>query len=221
CVVCAAGGIAFWGWERERASGPSQEQLALAERLGDPVATADASFNLASTSWVQGEHEDSDRPLREARRLYVELGNDRGVNRVDLSIAMLLMDSRGPDAMVEALGPVLERAVALDDAPYVAVAGGTLGWGYFMLGNVNADARIVLAALLGTYCMRDVSGATIALPAAALTAIEFGLTEEAAVIMGAFEGLCERYGVRPPVGLDQLIRQTDPRVRAQVLLGHT
>jgi hypothetical protein len=88
-----------------------------------------------------------------------------------------------------------------------------------MLGNVTAAARLVLRALLGTYGMRDVAGATIALPAAALTAIEFGLTEEAAVVMGAFEGLCERYGVRPPVGLDVLIRETDPGVRAQGLLG--
>ena len=117
---------------------------------------------------------------------------------------MLLMDDRGPDAMVEALGPVLERAVALDDAPYVAVAGGTLGWGYFMLGNVNGAARLVFSALLGAYGMRDVAGATIALPAAALVGIEFGLTEEAALLMGAFEGLCERYGVRPPVGLDRI-----------------
>jgi len=218
-ALAAAGGIAYWGSERERSRQCYREQLALAERIGDPVATADASFNLASTSWVQGAHEESKRHLQEARRLFVELGDDRGVNRVDLSTGMLLLDSHGPDAMVEALGPILERAVALDDAPYVNVARGTLGWGYFMLGDMTAAARLVLGALLGTYGMRDVAGATITLPAAALTAVEFGLPEAAAVVMGAFEALCDRYGVRPPVGLDELIRQTDPGVRAKGVLG--
>ena len=179
-ALAAAGGIAYWRSERERSGLHYREQLALAERLGDPVAMADASFNLASTSWVRGDHEESQRRLDEARRLYVELGDDQGANRVDLSNAMLLMDAQGPDAMVEALGPILERTVALDDAPYVVVAGGTLGWGLFMVGDMNGAARLVLGALLASYGMRDVAGATIALPAAALVAIESGLTEEAA-----------------------------------------
>ncbi len=36
------------------------------------------------------------------------------------------------------------------------------------------------------------------------------------MILGAFESLCERYGVRPPVGLAALIGTADPleRVRA-------
>jgi predicted ATPase/class 3 adenylate cyclase len=217
-ALAAAGGIAYWRSERERSAQYYRDQLALAEQIGDQVATADAWFNLASTSWVRGDTGESERCLREARRLFVELGNDRGVNRVDLSTSMLLMESRGPDAMVEAIGPILERAVALDDAPYVVIAGGTLAWGSFMLGNVDTAAHLALDALLASYGMRDVAGATIALPAAALVAIEFGRTEEAALTMGAFEGLCERYGVRPPVGLELLIRQTDPLVRLQGLL---
>ena len=74
-ALAAAGGIAYWRSERERSRQHYREQLALAERLGDPVATADASFNLASTSWVRGDHEESKRasrrgatPVRRARR---------------------------------------------------------------------------------------------------------------------------------------------------------
>jgi predicted ATPase/class 3 adenylate cyclase len=212
-ALAAAGGIAYWQSERGRSSQHYRDQLALAEQLGDPVATADAWFNLAATSWVRGDTGESERCLGEARRLYVELGDERGINRVALSTSMLLMDSRGPDAMVEAMGPILERAVALDDAPYVVVAGGTLAWGLFMLGDLNAAARIGLDALLASYGMRDVAGVAIALPMAAIVAIELGQSEEAALLMGAFEGLCERYGVRPPVGLSELIRQTDPVVR--------
>ena len=85
-----------------------------------------------------------------------------------------------------------------------------MAWGNFMLGNFTEAARWGIEAMLASYGLRDVAGSTIALPVAAVVAIQVGLLEEAAVIMGAFEGLCDRYGVRPPLGLEQLIRTTDP-----------
>ena len=88
-----------------------------------------------------------------------------------------------------------------------------------MLGDVTSAARWGIQSMLASYGMRDVAGSTIALPIAAIVAIEFGHADDAALIMGAFEGLCERYGVRPPIGLEQLIRRTDPGVRLQGIMA--
>ena len=65
----------------------------------------------------------------EARRLYAELGDERGVNRCDWGISNQIMETEGPAAMLVALKPVLERAIALGDAAYVVLCGGSMAWG--------------------------------------------------------------------------------------------
>ena len=94
-----------------------------------------------------------------------------------------------------------------------------MAWGSFMLGDMTSAARWGIQSILTSYGMRDVAGSTIALPITATIAIEFGHADDAALIMGAFEGLCERYGVRPPIGLEQLIRSSDPGVRLQGIMA--
>jgi predicted ATPase/class 3 adenylate cyclase len=217
-ALAAAGSIAYWRSEREVAVERYRGQLALAERLRDTAAMADACFNLAAATYVIGERDQAIRNGGEARRLYAELGDERGVNRVDWGMSRMILDQRGPAAMIEAVRPVLERAVALDDAPYVVLCGGSLAWANFMLGDTASGARWGIHSMLSSYGMRDVAGSTIALPVAATVAIEYGHPEDAAFIVGAFEALCERYGVRPPLGLEELIRRLDPAVRLQTIL---
>ena len=168
------------------------------------------------------------RPRRIRRRAsrrrdvcMLELGDERGVNRCDWGIDEPIMETEGPAAMLVALQPVLERAIALGDAAYVVLCGGSMAWATFMLGDMTSAARWGIQSMLASYGMRDVAGSTIALPIAAIVAIEFGHADDAALIMGAFEGLCERYGVRPPIGLEQLIRSTDPGVRLQGIMAPT
>ena len=163
-----------------------------------------------SATFVAGDRDESVQSVAEARRLYAELGDERGVNRCDWGISNQIMETEGPAAMLVALQPVLERAIALGDAAYVVLCGGSMAWATFMLGDVTSAARWGIQSMLASYGMRDVAGSTIALPIAAIIAIEFGHADDAALIMGAFEGLCERYGVRPPIGLEQLIRSTRP-----------
>jgi len=211
----AAGSIAYWRSERELAQRRYREQLALAEQLGDLAATADAWFNLASATYVAGDPGESLHCAQEARRLFLQLGDVRGVNRADWGLTNLILDTDGPVAMRAALQAVLDRATELDDGPYVVLAGGSLAWANFMIGDVAEAARWGIRSILASYGMRDVAGSTIALPAAAIVAIEFGQPTDAALVMGAFEGLCERYGVRPPMGLEELIRRTGPGTRLQ------
>ncbi len=214
----AAGGIAYWRSEHERSVAHYREQLQIAEQIRDTAGKADAWFNLASAVYVAGDPIDSEHAIREARRLYVELGDERGANRVDWGMTNLIMERDGPAAMLAALAPVQARAAALGDAVYLVLVGGSMAWGNYMLGNFTEAARWGIQSMLASYGLRDVAGSSIALPIAAIVGLEVGLIEEAAVIMGAFEGLCERYGVRPPLGLEQLLRTTDPTVRLQSLL---
>jgi hypothetical protein len=140
------------------------------------------------------------------------------MNRADWAMTNYLLETDGPAAMLAAVEPVLERAVTLDDGPYVVLGRGSLAWGHFMLGDVRSAARWGFASMLASYGLRDLAGTTIGLPIAALVALEFGLTEDAATIMGAFDALCERYGVRPPVGLAVLVNRMDPALRVAELL---
>ena len=215
----AAGSIAYWRSERELSVERYREQLALAQRLGDMAGTADAWFNLAAAIFVAGDRDESVQSGAEARRLYLEVGDERGVNRCDWGATNLIMEAEGPAAMLVALQPVLARAIALGDAAYVVLCGGSMAWGSFMLGDMTSAARWGIQSILTSYGMRDVAGSTIALPITATIAIEFGHADDAALIMGAFEGLCERYGVRPPIGLEQLIRSSDPGVRLQGIMA--
>ena len=54
----AAGSIAYWRSERERAVERYREQLALAQRLEDMAGTADAWFNLAAAIFVAGDRDE-------------------------------------------------------------------------------------------------------------------------------------------------------------------
>ena len=127
-AIGAAGSIAYWRSERDRAVEHYREQLALAQRLQDTAGTADAWFNLASATFVAGDHDESVQGIAEARRLYVELGDDRGVNRCDWDVSNLIMETEGPAAMLVTLQPILERAIALGDAAYVVLCGGSMSW---------------------------------------------------------------------------------------------
>ena len=89
----AAGSIAYWRSERELSVERYREQLALAQRLGDMAGTADAWFNLAAAIFVAGDRDKSVQSGAEARRLYLEVGDARGVNRCDWGATNLIMEA--------------------------------------------------------------------------------------------------------------------------------
>jgi hypothetical protein len=67
--------------------------------------------------------------------------------------------------------------------------------------------------------MRDLGTSAISLHVGVLMASMLRRPEEAARLSGAFEGLCERYGVRPPASLETFIGDIDPVGSARVELG--
>jgi hypothetical protein len=116
------------------------------------------------------------------------------------------------------LDRVLQRAEELGDAPYVALAAGSLAWMAFALGDTAEAGLWAMRSMRGYFAIRDLASTTISLPVGALMALTSGRPQDAATIMGAFEALCERYGVRPPVGLARIIGVAAPLEQARAAL---
>jgi hypothetical protein len=102
---------------------------------------------------------------------------------------------------------------------YEAMAASMIGGAYLKQGEQRAAARWFVEVLLVSRDIGDVPGITRVLPIEAVAALELGRPESAAVILGAFDALSLRYGVRPPAGLDQVIAVMDPRGRAKAELA--
>ena len=77
----------------------------------------------------------------------------------------------------------------------------SLAWAAFAAGDVGTASRLAVDALVESHSMRDLGTTTISLHIGVLLGALTGHFEEAAEIHGAFDALCERYGVRPPAAL--------------------
>jgi predicted ATPase/class 3 adenylate cyclase len=217
-ALAAAGSIQYWRADREGALHWYMEQERVAAEIDDRAGAADAAFNLASANFVASDIPRSMEYGRTARRLYEELGDAQGVNRVDWGMTNLTLITDGPRAAAEALERVYRRAEELGDAPYVRLAAGSLAWMSYAGGDTAAAGRWAVDAMLGNYGLRDLAGTSISLPVGAMLAFEAGHPADAATIMGSFESACERYGVRPPLALAQIISRADPLDRARAVL---
>ena len=86
----------------------------------------------------------------------------------------------------------------------------SLGWAAFAGGDVATASRLAVEALVESQAMRDLGTTTISLHIGVLLGALTGRFEEAAEIHGAFDALCERYGVRPPAALARSSAASDP-----------
>ena len=120
----------------------------------------------------------------------------------------------GPPAARAPLVACLERAVELDDAQYVALIAGSLAWVDYAMGDVPSATAWFARSLVGYYAIRDVASSTVSLPVGAVVAIESDRPGDAVALMGAFESLTQRYGVKPPGPLLRLIYEADPLATA-------
>jgi predicted ATPase/class 3 adenylate cyclase len=209
-ALAAAGGIAYWRDDTDAARRWYTAQRDEAILIGDAAATADAFFNLSGALFATGDLDPARGSAEEARRRFVELGDEISVNRVDMGIAHLIMSREGPEAVSSRLRGALERAMELDDAPYVAMGCGSLAWAAWLSGDTATARPLALQAILGYHALRDAASTTISLTVGALLALDRGRPEDAAALIGAHDALSLRYGVRPPVGLAAILRTADP-----------
>ena len=218
-AIVAAGGIAYWRGDVEAATRYYEEELRLATLLGDRVAEADAHYNLMFARNMNENNEAAKAHRETARRLFEELGDERGLARTIWSKGTLTMAGGDPAAAMPYFHEAVKAFEQTGDAWYHAMGVGSLAWGSFALDETRDAARWGTQSLVEYHALRDTSTTTITLAPAARIALTGGMPEEAAILLGAFGNLCEVYGVRPPVGVMYLFLAGNVEERTRQLLG--
>ncbi len=218
-AVAAAGGIAYWRADMERAASCYREQLAVAELLGDEAAAADAAFNLVFSRYIVMDLEGARVATEDAARRFTALGDDRGLARIEWIRGTLASYAGDLETSLAHFQTAARAFETTGDVVYHAMAAASLAWGYWLMGDIDAARRSLLPAISETFAMGDVAGLTIDLPACSILAVETGQPQVSALLWGAYEGLCERYGVKAPAGDAFLAIVEPPLQRARTALG--
>jgi predicted ATPase/class 3 adenylate cyclase len=218
-ALTAAGGIAYWHGRREDSFRHYKEELELAQRLGDVAYEADATWNLAFERFVTDDAGGARDMLQAALRLFERVGDELSAARVEWSYVTVVGGEHPSTSGLATLESLMERFERLGDTWYTFQNYMSIAWVHYMAGDVATASRWFIRAIVGSSSLRDVTGTTIAIPVAALLALEAGRPDDAGVLLGASDNLTELYGVKAPLGLRELLGVSDPRGRVAAALG--
>jgi predicted ATPase len=210
-AVTAAAGIAYWQGHAQEATGLYAEQLDLARKLGDRAAEADATFNGIYGHFINHDTDGAMVMLERARRLYGELGDERGLARLGWTEGVVLMNGGRTSEARRSFEDSLPTFRASGDAWYEALALGSLAWHAFMEGDGRTAVDFFTRSMAKSRDLGDLATLAISLEVAAIAVLEIDEPESAGVLLGALETAIEQYGVRPPAGLAFLISTREPR----------
>jgi predicted ATPase/class 3 adenylate cyclase len=210
----AAGGLAYWQGDTSRAEQLYRAQLETALQVGDRAGEADANFNLSATQAIQGWRESGKESLERARQLYRELGDDRAFDRTEWAVANIAAFDGDPRTGLDLMLAARRRYRENGDPMYEALAAGGIAFIQQALGNRIEALRAALEAIQLSYALRDVATTTVTLADAAILFVDLGLHDEAAVLLAAYNHLCDVLGVQPPAGLGALILASKVEERA-------
>jgi predicted ATPase len=199
----AAGGLAWWGGGLPEADQLYQAQVDLARQLGDEQGLAEALFNLTHTRFVlASDPEEIGRLRAEALALAQKLGDERLLTRLAWSGGYIQM-AQGKIAEAEQIArDTLPRSEALGDEFYVALAASALGGIAFARGDLDGALELGMRGLLASHALGDVASITLGLEAAATFMSIVGFPADAVTIDAAYQSHCQRYGVKPPLDVD-------------------
>jgi tetratricopeptide (TPR) repeat protein len=214
----AAGNLFYHTGDTERPRKMYQAQLELATALDDEKGIADARYNLLFTDYGPSDFEAALIELDAIEAQYVALGDDRMVARTMWARGgQLMAGGRAPEAV-----QILERAIVryreLGDFPYLGQTAGLLSAASFQLGDPASGARWLLEAATLAFELGNLPAVTVGLPSMAISVFHLGLADAAATILGAYDGLARRYGVRMPKNLEQYLEAVDPLSQVKAAL---
>ena len=187
------------------------EELRIAQEIGDIAGEADATWNLAFERVINDDLPGVFELAERAQRLYEQGGDELGSARVAWSLITVAPGDHPNPKNKAALVELLARFERNGDTWYACQTMMSLAWVEIEGGDFPSATRWFVRAFQTSHALRDRTGTTIAIPLAALMAIEAGRPEDAARLMGASEHLCELFGVKAPVGLRELLQEQQPR----------
>ena len=157
--LVAAGGIAYWQGDMDRARAVYKEALAIARAQGDRPAIAEDLYNLSFVEMITKSNVPLGREyVSAAVRLYRELDDQGGVARSMWALGNAEYFFDNPAAARANLVEAVERLRTLGDQFGLGWALHTLGLAELKLGNVDA-ARTDWTESLGIFAAADdVSG---------------------------------------------------------------
>jgi predicted ATPase/class 3 adenylate cyclase len=215
----AAGTVCYYSGDNPQAATFYRAQLELAQQLGDPQGVADARLNLVWTEDWTGRVAEARKAHKQVEAAYRALGDEHGLARVSFIRGNVLIEEGRLSEAIEVFERARERFREFDDVPYESMTAGSLGRAYLEAGDRDRAIHYFLRGVVGLAREVDDQGAmTMTLPIGAIAALELGRPEAAAVIMGASETLSRAYGIRPPIGLNQVFTRFDPLARARAEL---
>ena len=208
----AAGGVAWWAADIPAAHAHYQQELAIAREIGDKRGIADASFNLLHTQFLVNPDDTAslEATRGEAAAIYRELGDEMRLARLSWTAAYPLAFA----GQIAAARQIIDEALVVfereEDDFYIALVAGAMGGIALMERDIPTAVEYGVRSLQANQSMGDVASITLMLRAAAAAWTLAGSLEVGATLVGAFEGHCRRYGVRPPMNPDTFIALGGP-----------
>ncbi len=205
-LLDAAGGLAYWGNHLDAAHSRYLAQIEAAREVGDPAELANALYNASFTARIAlGDWELTTAMQSEAAELYRQVGDERGLTRLDWSTATNLFTQGRIAEADEILRDLYDRFGKLGDIYYLSLVIDTRSWVALATDRPVEALRLSSLALKTYRALGDIAGRTIGLAGVAVMLLAVDLAREAAIVRSAYEALTARYLVRPPILLEQLV----------------
>jgi hypothetical protein len=145
------------------------------------------------------------RYLLDARSAFEAIGDERGVARTRWGEHNVVLYNRGVDAATPILVGLGHTFEANGDVMYQALTAGSIAFLNLLEGRVGAAMHWASRSIARYYGMRDAATTTLTLAACAIGLVDTQEKAAAATMYGAYEGLSERFGLKPPAGLGYVI----------------
>ena len=219
-VLAADASIAYWQGDLEAARRGYDEQLALAERLHVLAEQADAWYSLIHVTNYGGDLGSGARAEAAAMQAFRELGDDLGLEKVEIAAAASLVPAAygDPERMLPELEARLDRAERLTSRWAVFSCKGIRSGVLLLHGDIRGAVRLA-AETMRLGCETGHEGDVVMmLPPIVLAALGSERQETAAVALGAFRAAQDRYGMLTPTPF-QAWRAGDPSEDLRAALG--
>ena len=218
----AAGGTAYWQGDAAVAEGFYAEQERLAMELGLAWEEANGTYNVAHARFALGDESTSTQDVAAAKAKFAALGDERMLARIEWAETTSLQRQGQSEAARERFLDLLRRFHENGDIWYEGLAFGSLAWVDVTMGHLEPAFWWAVQSLRVARDLRDVADMTLSIQMGAVAAVAFQRPLETATLISAFDVLCQVHGIRPPAGLQMLMKtMVDPRDYARAALGPT
>ena len=202
----AAAGIAYWAGEVLEADRLYEEELGLAQQLGDHKGEALAWLDLYFTRRIKGDLDGSERAEEMARSLYRSLGDEDGLARVDVARLWTLPREADIDPSERRELEALASRFEAEPDPWLSRAAPVVrAFFSWQDGDVSRASRSIVHAVRANLEVREQVEAALLMQFFVAASLRLGIAEDGATVHGALVAAFDRLGIRAPATSDQMM----------------